>query len=203
MYYFDPFSRIFYERMIKIYAKDTVKRTTKDHIYLRVLLQIFPAPFTETRYPRFIFGPPYRSQRRPATCCSIWVRPAGPYHFVSLPACPGPSLDHSSRHECGRSAEAAFSIPLSSTPIFSLLFLSSNVLFLGRDRKIFFTNFPRLTRNFKLLSRFIPIIYIPYYICHPIKKLLHLWSINSLLVKVVEIENNIFFSWRALLINSS
>lgn len=133
----------------------------------------------------------------------FWVRPAGPYHFVSLPACPGPSLDHSSRHECGRSAEAAFSIPLSSTPIFSLLFLSSNALFLGRDRKIFFTNFPRLTWNFKLLSRFIPIIYIPYYICHPIKKLLHLWSINSLLVKVVEIENNIFFSWRALLINSS
>ena len=59
--------KIFHERMIK----DSVKNDDEGGISTCALLQIFPAPFTETRYPRFIFGPPYRSQRRPATCCSI------------------------------------------------------------------------------------------------------------------------------------
>lgn len=85
-----------------------------------VLLQIFPAPFTETRSPRFIFGPPYRSQRRPATCCSILSPACWALPFCQLARFRGLPFDHSSQHECATSTEAAFSIPLSSTPIFFL-----------------------------------------------------------------------------------
>lgn len=122
--------KISYERMIKTFVKDSVKNDHEGR-YLPAFCYKF-SPFTEIRYPRFIFGPPYRSQRRPATCCSILSPACWALPFCQLARFRGLPFDHSSQHECGRPTEAAFSIPLSSTPIFFLPSLSSNALFLPR-----------------------------------------------------------------------
>lgn len=139
--------KIFHERMIK----DSVKNDDEGGISTCALLQIFPAPFTETRYPRFIFGPPYRSQRRPATCCSILSPACWALPFCQLARFRGLPFVHSSQRE--DVVETAFSIPLSSTPIFfpSFLLFLRYALFLPRrinhfwGGNIFYDFFPRLT----------------------------------------------------------